>query len=68
MSRSLRLRLLTLTFTLLAITAGLAPVASAAPSPICWYNVSCVHDCSLSCGGNQDCQHQCNEEYCKVCP
>ncbi len=67
MSRSLRIRLLTVAFTMLAIAARLAPTASAAP-PICWYDVSCVHDCYLSCGGNQSCEQECSETYCKICP
>ena len=68
MSRSLRLRLLTFVLTMLAVVAGLARTAGAAPSPICWYDVSCVHDCSLACGGNQACQHECNDTYCLRCP
>ncbi|MBW8878728.1 MAG: hypothetical protein JF614_27535 [Acidobacteria bacterium] len=69
MRKDVRIRLRLLVIPALLAGAVLVPSLNAASRPpVCWYDVSCVHDCSLACGGNSACQTDCNETYCKVCP
>jgi len=69
MRTDVRIRLRLLVISALLAGAVLVPsLSSAYPPPICWYDVSCSHDCWLACGGDSACQVDCNETYCKVCP
>jgi hypothetical protein len=69
MRKDVRIRLRLLVIPALLVGAVLVPsLSSASRPPVCWYDVSCSHDCWLACGGESACQADCNETYCKVCP